>query len=115
MTDRDELRRTIGQRVKLARTMLGLTQVSMAERCGVGVGTVSEVESGKTMISVEFLFALYKEYKVEPVWLLSGDGETFGSLKVSNPEEERRLLERLEQGLALLGGIVSERKKRYEE
>lgn len=112
MSDKDELRRDIGKRVKLARRLLGVTQVSMAERCGVSVGTVSEVEAGNTMISVEFMLGLYQAFKVDPVWLLSGEGETFGTAKASDTEEERVLLDRLAHGFAVLEGMFSDLQKK---
>lgn len=112
--DHLKLKQDIGKRVKVARGMLGLTQTAMADRCGLGVGTVSEVESGKTMISAEFMLALYVQFKVEPAWLLSENGGIFVTPNVSNPTEERELLERIKHGIALIDGIVRERMKRYE-
>ena len=44
----------IGERIKKTRKMRGMTQDALAERLGVSIGYVSQVERGITKISLDF-------------------------------------------------------------
>ena len=48
----------IGERIQKARKAKGLTQDVMAERLGVSIGYVSQVERGITKISLDLLGAI---------------------------------------------------------
>ena len=48
----------IGERIKKARKLMGLTQEAMAERLNVSIGYVSQVERGITKISLDLLGAV---------------------------------------------------------
>ena len=48
----------IGQRIKLRRDMLGLTQLQLAKVCGVTFQQIQKYESGETRIVAERLYQL---------------------------------------------------------
>ena len=48
----------IGERIKKARKLMGMTQDMMAEKLGVSIGYVSQVERGITKISLDLLGAI---------------------------------------------------------
>ena len=48
----------IGERIKQARKRKGMTQEVLAERLGVSIGYVSQVERGITKISLDLLGAI---------------------------------------------------------
>ncbi len=45
----------IGRRIKSARKTVGITQEALSEKLGVSVGYISQVECGKTKISLDLL------------------------------------------------------------
>lgn len=48
----------IGERIKRARKMKGMTQEALAEKLNVSIGYVSQVERGITKISLDLLAAI---------------------------------------------------------
>ena len=48
----------IGTRIKRARKVIGMTQEIMAEKLGVSIGYISQVERGVTKISLDLLAAI---------------------------------------------------------
>ena len=48
----------IGERIKKARKAMGITQDVLAEKLGVSIGYVSQVERGITKISLDLLGAI---------------------------------------------------------
>lgn len=48
----------IGERIKRARKMRGITQETLAERLNVSIGYISQVERGITKISLDLLGAI---------------------------------------------------------
>ncbi len=69
----------MGERVKLIRKRLGLTQEQLAQRLGVGKTALSMIETGKTRLSSRNRNILVQELNVNPQWLESGKGEMFNA------------------------------------
>ena len=69
----------MGQRLKLIRKTLGLTQEQLAQRLGVGKTALSMVETGKARLSNRNKNILVQEFNVSPEWLESGEGEMFNA------------------------------------
>ena len=69
----------MGQRLKLIRKALGLTQEQLAQRLGVGKTALSMVETGKARLSNRNKNILVQEFNVSPEWLESGEGEMFNA------------------------------------
>lgn len=69
----------MGQRLKLIRKTLGLTQEQLAQRLGVGKTALSMIETGKARLSNRNKNILVQEFNVSPEWLESGEGEMFNA------------------------------------
>ena len=69
----------MGQRLKLIRKTLGMTQEQLAQRLGVGKTALSMIETGKARLSNRNKGILVQEFNVSPEWLESGEGEMFNA------------------------------------
>ena len=69
----------MGERVKLIRKKLGLTQEQLAQRLGVGKTALSMIETGKSRLSTRNRNILVQELNVNPDWLEMGKGEMFNA------------------------------------
>ena len=69
----------MGERLKLIRKSLGLTQEQLAQRLGVGKTALSMIETGKTRLSSRNRNILVQELNVNPQWLDSGKGAMFNA------------------------------------
>ena len=66
----------IGDRIKLLRKELGLTQEKFAERIGLKRNSVALIELGRET-SDQTIFAICREFRVNEEWLRTGAGEMF--------------------------------------
>lgn len=69
----------MGERVKLIRKKLGVTQEQLAQRLGIGKTALSMIETGKTRLSTRNRNILVQELNVNPDWLETGKGEVFNA------------------------------------
>lgn len=69
----------MGQRLKLIRKALGMTQEQLAQRLGVGKTALSMVETGKANLSNRNKNILVQEFNISPEWLETQQGEMFNS------------------------------------
>ncbi len=69
----------MGEKVKLIRKCLGMTQEQLAQRLGVGKTALSMIETGKARLSSRNRNILVQELNVNPQWLESGKGEMFNA------------------------------------
>ena len=69
----------MGDRVKLIRKTLGLTQEQLAQRLGVGKTALSMIETGKARLSTPNRNILIQELNVNPDWLDDRKGEIFNA------------------------------------
>ena len=68
---------SIGERLKLLRRELGLTQVKFAEKLGRSKRSIQEWESGRNEPSERVLRLIEQTFSVNPEWLREGKGEMF--------------------------------------
>ena len=68
---------TQGERVKVIRKSLGLTLEKFGEKLGVGKTAISLIESGKNNLTEQMAKAICREFKVNYIWLTTGEGEMF--------------------------------------
>lgn len=68
-----------GDRLKLLRKTIGLTQEQLAQRLGIGKAALSMIETGKAALSSRNKNILVQELNVNPEWLDSGEGEMFNA------------------------------------
>ncbi|SFT85164.1 helix-turn-helix domain-containing protein [Paraburkholderia aspalathi] len=62
------------QRVAQVREHLGLSQDRMARQLGLSLRAYANYERGERAVPVELLRAIYEQFSVDPVWLMTGDG-----------------------------------------
>lgn len=66
-----------GNKVKLVRQALGLSQTELGEKLNMPTMTVSRIESGERELKVNELTKLEEEFSVNSRWLITGKGEMF--------------------------------------
>ena len=88
------------ERVGTVRAHFGLSQTVMAQRLGLSLRAYQNYERGEREIPVALVHALYAEFQVDPVWLLTGTG----SMMLSEDQRKRldqtlldRVIEAVEQ------------------
>lgn len=75
---------TLGDKIRLARKGLGLTQKELAEKIGKKHNSISEWESNKTKPDIDSMESLCKVLEVTPGYFLSGSTDKLNTL----PEED---------------------------
>ncbi len=116
MTDKQiEFKAGFGGRIKQYRKRKKLTLTDMAESIGLSPAELSRIENEKRNPSQETLFTLLRETRINPKWLLIGEGEmilvpftqaeaVFGRLmKVLNVKSR----DKVEEELGLVPGYLS--------
>lgn len=61
-------------RVKYVRVHFSLSQAAMAQHVGMSLRAYQNYERGEREVPVALVHALYSEFKIDPVWLLTGIG-----------------------------------------
>ncbi len=80
----------IGARIKEKRIFKNLTQEQLAELCDVSLGTISRLETGKTMVSIEMLLIIADSLETDINYLLCDFAK-------HNPAEEQQTTECLNE------------------
>ncbi len=70
---------TVGERVRLMRKQLDMTQEQMAQRLGIGKAALSMIETGKARLSARNKNILVQDFNVNPDWIETGDGKMFNA------------------------------------
>lgn len=65
------------ERITQIRESTGLSMRKFADRIGVSVSTVSLLEKGERELQLQTAKAICKEFKVNELWLLSGEGDMY--------------------------------------
>lgn len=86
---------TLGERVREARNAKILTQVELAQRCGVLQSCISLIERGARTPSMALLEVLARELNCSAGWLVSGADESALCAEVATipVEDIQRLIE----------------------
>ena len=63
----------LGSRIRQARTDRNMSQIELAEACGISVPYVSDIERGKKCFSVDILLRIALALQVSADWLLRLD------------------------------------------
>ena len=66
-----------GDRIKILRKKLRITQKKMAEKLEISQAYLSDIENGKMEANAKTLFGLSKNFGVRMLWLMDGIGEIF--------------------------------------
>ena len=67
----------IGGRIKQVRTHLRIQQKEMAQKIGITNSHLSDIEKGKSSLSIEVVFKITKIYNMSLEFLFLGRGEMF--------------------------------------
>ena len=86
MYNRDE----IGKRIKAARLEKHLSQIKFAELINVSTPYLSDIENGKTNLSLEIFVRIVEALQVSADWLIMAD--TPQSIECSSAELNHHLL-----------------------
>src|SRR5687767_6897990 len=98
---------TLGDRLREARELAGLTQTAAAKALGMRRPSVSEIESDQRRVSTDELYKMAELYGVSADWLATGEGsveltsrvrlmaKALRDLKESDLDELERLLKML--------------------
>ena len=70
---------TIGQRLRLMRKELNMTQEQLAQHLGIGKAALSMIETGKAGLSTRNKNIFIQDFNVNPEWLESGKGKMFNA------------------------------------
>ena len=70
---------TVGERVRLIRKQLEMTQEQMAQRLGIGKAALSMIETGKARLSARNKNILVQDFNVNPDWMETGEGKMFNA------------------------------------
>lgn len=84
----------MGDRLKLIRKELNMTQEQLAQYFGVGKAALSMIETGKSGLSARNRNVLVQEFNVNPEWLETGRGRMFNA-----PPEMKPFLRRTDSSL----------------
>lgn len=63
---------SIGERIKMRRLELHLTQTDIFEKCGIASGVLSRIENGKNVPSVIAFYKLSQILECDMNWLVTG-------------------------------------------
>jgi transcriptional regulator with XRE-family HTH domain len=115
-----ELLKTVGQRVRSAREDLGLSQEQLAERAGLHVSYVGQIERGLREPSLKSLLGVAQGLNLRLVDLLSeappaGDRllrELQRTICTMEPPQQRQILDVVRRVVRLAGGNASSRQAR---
>ncbi len=70
---------TIGQRLRLIRKQLNMTQEQLAQHLGIGKAALSMIETGKAGLSTRNKNILVQDFNVNPEWVEEGKGKMFNA------------------------------------
>ncbi len=82
--EQNENRIEIGNRLRMARELSGLSQAQVAKILSLHRPSVSEIEAGRRKVSAEELQKLAEIYDVKISWITTSENE-------ENPEEEKSI------------------------
>ncbi len=111
--------KSLGERVRLLRERLGLTQEAFAAPLGLKKSFISRVEKGDQSLSRPAIILMTYIYKINLEWIESGTGEMFqgeaaeveGRPQPINADVLRQIIEGLEMGLEQKGKVLDPGKK----
>ena len=111
----------ISKRIKSIREKSGLSTNKFAELLNISQPAFSRLENGKSLPRAETLIALYEKFRVDPLWLLTGqtrariaDPEAlqFAEKFQRLPPESRRRIEDMVERELLLASVLEEHRQK---
>jgi len=80
-----------GERLKLARKKLNLTQKELGDSLGVPWHKIKDIESGRLRLPPEMAYEIEQKYSINMKWLLIGVGSMF--LEVEKSEIKNTIID----------------------
>jgi transcriptional regulator with XRE-family HTH domain len=74
------------ERILSLRKLLSLSQKEFANKISITQAALSQIESGKTTLSISTVYSLIKAFELRPDWLLFGQGEIFAHQKIDTAQ-----------------------------
>ena len=105
----------LGLRIRQARAEKNMSQMELAEVCGLSVPYVSDIERGKKCFSVDILLRVAQALQISTDWLLQLDipqtqyeysAEAASLLSDCSPEEQAILLKLLQSNKETLRRVL---------
>jgi transcriptional regulator with XRE-family HTH domain len=93
----------LGDRLKLLRNKLKLSQKEMAQKIGIATSTYQNYERNERKAPETFIVDTSTAFEVSMVWLLTGEGEMF-----ARPQVQEAVSEGLEPRLAAIVGLLAD-------
>ena len=75
--DEKELKKLLGENIRRIRKSRGLTQDIFSEKIGIEPSSLSNIENGKRNVTEQMRKSICREFRVDPIWLSTGDGDMF--------------------------------------
>lgn len=72
-----ENKKLIAENIRNIRNILKMKQKELAKNLGISSGYLSEIEAAKKSPGIEVVEKFLKKYKVNPAYLLTGEGDCF--------------------------------------
>ena len=90
--EQTEINVQIGKRLQEIRENLGYTQENFAEILDVDTAHYRKLERGRHSLSSDKMLVLYKKYKIDPTYLITGDKNWNCFLRIVTEKRETSLL-----------------------
>lgn len=68
---------TEGERIKQIRKNNGMTLEQFGNKVGVAKTTISRIENGVNNITEQMRKSICREFRIDPIWLETGEGEPY--------------------------------------
>ncbi len=102
-----------GQRLKVLRKAMGLSQIELGEALRINASAISQMETNRINPSLDTLMLLSKTFKVNLHWLLTGKGQMFEEAVSTTMYKTNNRLEQLKKLLTEELNSITKAKQEY--
>ncbi len=78
----------IGERIRMRRNELGLSQTDIYHKCGIASGVLSRIENGKNTPSIIAFYKLAQTLDCDMTWLVTGISANMQNVVLCKSEED---------------------------
>lgn len=68
---------TENDRIRMLRKELNLTLTEFSKKLGITHAALSNIENGKRNVTEQMRKSICREFRVDPIWLSTGEGDMF--------------------------------------